>query len=102
MPWVWQASAISRTTSPCPLRHGLRFTECSVYFDGHRQKPSWCLQVRIRPVMLASASDAHDLFGVEIRGREDAGGLVAVPPFLVGEGVGGEVEEAVELAAVPT
>jgi hypothetical protein len=30
--------------------------ECSVVLVGQRQKPSWCLQVRITPLMPASAS----------------------------------------------
>jgi len=32
-----------------PSRHGLFLTECSVSFDGHRQNPSWCFAVRMRP-----------------------------------------------------
>ena len=37
MPPLLHASAASRTTS---FLHGLFFTECSVYLEGQRQKPS--------------------------------------------------------------
>src|SRR3954462_8289230 len=33
--------------SPLPFLYGLFFIECSVYWVGHKQNPSWCLQVRI-------------------------------------------------------
>jgi len=37
-----------------------RATVCSVCFEGHRQKPSWCLAVRMMPRMPASfATRAH-------------------------------------------
>ena len=29
---------------------------CSVYLDGHKQNPSWCLQVRISPFIPPSAA----------------------------------------------
>ena len=38
----------SRTRSPEPPRHGLLRTQWSVVRVGQRQKPSWCLAVRIR------------------------------------------------------
>ena len=44
---------------------------------------------------------ADDLVGVEVGGIEDFLRLVAVAPFLVGEGVDGEVQEAVDLQVVP-
>jgi len=43
-----------RVKSPLPFRQGLFLTECSVYLLGHRQKPSWCLAVRIIIFMPAS------------------------------------------------
>ena len=86
-PWRRQASEISRTTSPLPSFQGLFFTECSVYLLGQRQKPSWCLQVSIRPRMPAAFGRADDLVGVEGGGIENRLRLVAVAPFLVGERV---------------
>src|SRR5579872_5530174 len=55
MPRLRAASEIARTTSPLPERHELFATEWSVVLVGHRQKPSWCLQVRITPRIPASA-----------------------------------------------
>src|SRR5665647_3674481 len=53
-PYSLQASAISRTISPLPFFHGAFFTEYSVYFEGHRQKPQWCFAVMIIPFIPAS------------------------------------------------
>ena len=39
-----------------PSRHALAATECPVVAVGHRQKPSWCLAVRITPRNPACAS----------------------------------------------
>src|SRR5699024_5537678 len=47
MPWRRQASATSATTSPVPPFQGEEATEYSVVAVGHRQKPSWCLAVRM-------------------------------------------------------
>ena len=49
-----QASLTAFTTSPLPSIQGLFFTECSVYLLGHKQNPSWCLQVKISPFKPAS------------------------------------------------
>src|SRR5215831_1660240 len=52
------ASETSRTTSPLALRHALERTQCLVVLVGHKQKPSWCLAVRITPAMPAAANAA--------------------------------------------
>src|SRR5690606_41913498 len=55
-----QASTNSRTTSPFPSRHGELLTEWAVVSVGQRQKPSWCLAVRMAYRMPASlATLAH-------------------------------------------
>ena len=74
-----QASDTSLTTSPVPLRHGLFFTHCSVYLLGQRQKPSWCLQVRIRSLHPRGFAGGDPLVGVERRGIEQLGSSLPSP-----------------------
>src|ERR1035438_6069939 len=54
-PWLRAAVAISPTMSPSPDFQELLLMLCSVVLVGHRQKPSWCLQVRMTPRMPAAA-----------------------------------------------
>src|SRR5215218_4552368 len=54
IPSFLHASDTSFTTSPFPSFQWLFFTECLVYLLGHKQKPSWCLAVRIAPLNPAS------------------------------------------------
>ena len=45
---------------------------------------------------------AHDLFGVEVGRIEERRVFIAIAPLFVGEGIDGEMDEAVELEFVPT
>src|SRR5690606_33385934 len=49
-PLALQASDNAFTTSPLPFSHLLSRTVCFEYLLGHKQKPSWCLAVRIMPL----------------------------------------------------
>jgi len=50
---ITQVVLACTSSCPLPLRKGLLFTECWVYFDGQRQNPSWCLLVMTRYFMPA-------------------------------------------------
>ena len=68
------ASATSRTTSPAAARNGDAATECLVVTVGQRQKPSWCLAVRIsvlKPPALAARAHcmASSALGLKIAGN---------------------------------
>ena len=48
-----------------------------------------------------SRGGANDLFGVKVSRAEKGGRFIAVTPLFVGEGVDGEMDEAVELHFMP-
>ncbi len=52
-------------------------------------------------VHAATTGAVDDLGGIEIAGVEDIRGFVAQPPFAVGKGIDGEVQEPIKLVGVP-
>src|SRR4051794_38144512 len=55
-----------------------------------------------QPLHAGVFSGAHDLLGIEVSRIEERRIFIAIAPLFIGEGVDGEMHEAVEFELVPT